>query len=104
MNQRDSERIFNKAIGHDQAVRELEAEAAAAGRRLTGEEQEYVAELKKEGSAILETSNRASQQETGERLGRVVTADINGNLLTEQDKEEAKESSKPGTTAGRIAD
>lgn len=99
MTQRESEKLFDKAVGHKQAVRDLELEAAASGRRLTEEDKAYLTELEEEGSQIIGTADRASQQEKSGRLGKVITSDVHGNLLNDREVKEVQLNG-PETKAG----
>lgn len=105
MPQKESDRIFQKAVGHDEAISQLETEAAAAGRRLTDEEQAYITDLRSEGSDILGTALRASEQERDRALGAVVTADPHGNIMTPRELEDPISDGKsPVSGGGRLAD
>lgn len=100
------ERILNKADDHAQAMAELEQEAARSGRRLTEEEQSYVAELEDEHQKIMDAASRASRNNALGKLGQTVVMDTSGTILTEADIVEAAHSATKTPTAGggRLAD
>jgi hypothetical protein len=84
-----SSQLFGQAAEHDKAVKQLEAEAAAAGRRLTPDDQAYMADLHKESSKLLTNAAEQARQEMQEGLGQVVV-DGSGVVMTPKEQEAEK--------------
>ena len=99
-----SDELLEQAVDHDDALKQLEAEAAASGRRLAKEDLDYLAELKKEGDLILSAADTASKVEARGALGRVMVADPHGILLTEKEQKEVPTDKRAVAGGGRLAD